>query len=212
MHDDLNDASQYEWASGMWQPFVDQAIEVRRQDMAPKDDSAEGILARLRRLEDERAIEHVFRRYHAAYDAADLDLVLSCYTEDAIQVNARGTYRGHHDLKRSYRWLTTGQKFVIHHGTNVVTHFYDDDPDRATSNAFWICSGMTVTGQFILCGGTYLHEMRRENGEWLIAKQRITVNYQTEQTVIPREFGDRVPAAEGDLTTLDLIEERYLLS
>jgi len=212
MTEALNDTGQFAWARSMWKPFVEQALELKRRNQAPRDDSPEGILRRLQRLEDERDIELTFRRYHACYDAGDVEAILSCYTEDAIQINARGTYRGHDELRESYRWLTSGQKLAIHHGTNVVVTLDEDDPGQATLNAFWFAAVMTHQDRLMPCGGTYVHRMRRVDGEWLIAKQRITFNYLSKQEHIPRKMGDRVPPSAGTVTTHDLVEERYLFT
>lgn len=206
------DVDEFAWARTMWEPFVDQAFELMERDEAPKDDSSDGVLRRLRALEDERAIEHVFRRYHACYDAGDIERILSCYTTDAIQINARGTYRGHDELRESYRWLTSRQRFVVHYGTNVVVTVDDQDPDRATLNAFWFAGVVNLNDQLRSCGGTYLHQMRRVDGRWLIAAQRITFNYLTEQQMVPRDLSGKIPQAASPLTTRDLVEERYLLA
>lgn len=210
--DELDDAGGFAWAQSMWKPFVDQAFDVKKRNEQPRDDSPDGVLRRLQRLEDEREIELTFRRYHSCYDAADIDGILSCYTDDAIQINARGTYQGHQELRKSYRWLTSGQKFAIHHGTNVVVTIDEDDPDQATLNAFWISTVMTHEDKLVLCGGTYVHRMRRVHGQWLIAKQRITFNYMADLDRIHRDLGDRVPRSAGSVTTHDLVEERYLLT
>ncbi len=70
------------------------AFDLKRRTGAPRDDSPEGILRRLQRLEDERDIELTFRRYHACYDAGDIEAILSCYTDDAIQITPGERIRG----------------------------------------------------------------------------------------------------------------------
>ncbi len=94
----------------------------------------------------------------------------------------------------------------------MVVTLDEDDPDHATLNAFWFSAVMTHQDKLLSCGGTYVHRMRRVDGDWLIAKQRITFNYLTKQSHIARKMGDSVPPAAGQVTTRDLVEERYLLT
>ena len=198
-----------EWARGAWRPFVEQAFIVMQQMSQPVESSAEAILERLRRLEDERDIERVFRRYHALYDAGDVDGLMSVYTEDAIQINARGTYRGHDELRRSYQWLVENQKSIIHYGTNVVVELDEDDLDRALLTAFWSAMNTGYNEVTTLSGGTYVNRMRRVAGQWKISEQRISFHFLNRLEPIARDLSGK-PESWLPLCTLDLIEDRYL--
>ena len=198
-----------EWARGAFAPFVKQARAVMEQMGRPVETSNEAILERLRRLEDERDIERVFRRYHAFYDAADIDGLMSVYTEDAIQINARGTYKGHAELRESYKWLVQNQKSIIHYGTNVVVELDDVDRDRGLLTAFWNAMNTGYNGVTTLSGGTYLNRMRRVDGQWKISEQRISFHFLNRLEPILRDLRGK-PDSWLPLRTLDLIEERYL--
>lgn len=195
------------WADGMWRPGREQA----RKEMAAPPPSGT-VEERLRRLEDERAIEAVFRYYHACYDGRDLEGAVQCFTEDAIQVNGRGTFIGHESLRKSYEYLVENQKSIIHYGTGLHVSVDDDDPDSGLLTARYLAVWVPYEGNPNFHGGTYVNRMRRVNGKWLIAEQRITYNFQTDFELTPRVLDPGSPTAENPLTAYDLCEERFLNS
>jgi ketosteroid isomerase-like protein len=193
------------WGEGLWRPGRDQAMT--RTNSGAGSGSLE---ERVNRLENEREIERVFRRYHNCYDAHDLAGILSCYTDDAVQVNSFGTLIGQDSLRGSYERLISRQKLIIHYGIGVYVTLDPADPDKGLLTARYMGFMVPWEGRPNSHGGTYVNRMRRDGGEWRIAEQRITFNYRHEvELSAPRTAADW-PTADLSLKQADLIEERYL--
>ncbi|GAB92359.1 nuclear transport factor 2 family protein [Gordonia rhizosphera] len=195
------------WATGLWEPFASQARESQKQ-WPPTGEVAE----RLRRIEDEREIEKVFRRYHHFYDAHDIDGVVNCFTDDAVQVNGRGTFIGRDSIRRSYQYLIDNQQVIFHYGTGVLVTLDPDDPDAAILTARHFDIWQPTVGKPHAAGGTYINRMRRVEGRWLIAEQRITFNFKFEVELSPRVLGSNQAPAEFPFSQVDLVDPRHLLS
>lgn len=197
------EAQTREWATGLWRPGIEQA----KQLLAHPIDRSLPLEDRIARLEDVREIEDAFRLYHIFYGGKDIEATLDLFTDDAIQINGRGTFVGKESLRASYEFLMENQRFIIHHGTNVLVTLDPEDRDAATLTARHINFWMGRTGTPGLVGGTYLNRMRRVDGRWLIAEQRLTFNYRTSTELLPRALPSTAPTPDLPLNQRDLIEE-----
>lgn len=192
------------WATTLWGAEHDQA----RAEIA----ATPGHLTleqRVARIEDQLEIERVFRRYHALYDAHDIDGVLTLFTPDAVQVNGRGTFVGHASLRRSYAYLTSHQRLIMHYGTGLHVSLNAATPDAGMLTARYMALFVSHQGRANMHGGTYINRMSRIGGRWLIAEQRITYNWQFDVTPSSRVMGANLPRPEHPLSQSDLVEERY---
>ncbi|MFT4011159.1 MAG: nuclear transport factor 2 family protein [Nocardioidaceae bacterium] len=168
---------------------------------------------RLQRLEDEAAILDTFRRYQYFYDASDIDGVATCFTEDGVQINGRGTFVGRDQLRASYRYLVDHQRLAIHHGTNTIVRFDEQEPStQAWLTSVFLCFYADYEDQAAYVGGTYVMRMLKTDEEWLIAEHRITYNYRCPVDAVSRQLHPNPPAPDGALSTRDLIEDRYQLA
>ncbi|SDZ48825.1 nuclear transport factor 2 family protein [Herbiconiux ginsengi] len=210
MSDTENDIEQQVrgWAEGIWRPGIEQG---KRLLATPVDPDLR-IEERLARLEDIKAIEDAFRLYHIFYGGRDLEATLDLFTDDAIQVNGRGTFIGKESLRSSYEYLMTNQKFIIHHGTNVLVTLDPNDRDAALLTARHINFWVGETGTPGIVGGTYLNRMRRVGGRWLIAEQRLTFNYRTVAELVPRVVNSTAPTPDLPLNQRDLLEDWSLFA
>lgn len=192
-----------EWAAGIWRPGITQGEQLLAH---PTVDRSLSIEERLSRLEDVREIEDAFRLYHIFYGGKDLEATLDLFTDDAVQINGRGTFIGKESLRASYRFLMDNQRFIIHHGTNVLITLDPEERDAAILTARHINFWMGKDGTPGIVGGTYLNHMRRVDGRWLIARQRLTFNYKTTAELVPRVVSS-APTPDLPLSQQDLLEE-----
>lgn len=197
------EAHAQEWATGIWRPGIEQGKQLLANPRNP-DASIE---ERIALLEDIKDIEDAFRLYHIFYGGRDIEATLELFTDDAIQINGRGTFIGKESLRASYEYLMANQRFIIHHGTNVLVTLDPDDRDAATLTARHINFWMGKSGDPGIVGGTYLNRMRRVGGRWLIAEQRLTFNYRTTAELVPRRVGAEAPTPDLPLNQRDLLEE-----
>jgi ketosteroid isomerase-like protein len=197
------EAHAQEWAAGIWRPGITQA----KQLLAHPIDRSLPVEERLARLEDIREIEDAFRMYHIFYGGHDMEATLDLFTDDAVQINGRGTFIGKESLRASYQYLMDNQKFIIHHGTNVLVTLDPEDRDAAVLTARHIDFWMGLSGPPGIVGGTYVNRMRRVNGRWLIAEQRLTFNYKTSAELVPRVVGSTAPAPDLPMSQRDLLED-----
>lgn len=193
------------WGQGLWKPARDQAVDAREQ--GTRDEPLE---AAVRRLIDEREIERTYRRCHNCYDAHDLDGVLECFTDDVVQVNGRGTFVGKDALRRSYEYLISGQRMIFHYGIGVFVTVDDEDPDAGLLTARYFGYMTPVDSEPNFHVGTYVNWMRRMDGRWLIAEQRITFNYQVNVELAPRSHHPNQPDPDLVFSHVHLVEDRYL--
>lgn len=193
------------WSEGFWTPANTQAhADIKALDVGTTLED------RVQRLEDDLEIKAVLRRYHNTYDAHDIEGALDCFTDDAVQINGRGTFIGRDSLRASYDYLVGGQKMIMHYATGLYVTYESDERDTALLTCRLLAYFVPWEGEPSMHGGTYVNRMKKVDGRWLIAEQRITFNFQFDITLSPRELGTDLPEPDFPLSQFDLVDPRYL--
>lgn len=159
--------------------------------MADKED-LEARLARLearvRELEDDRAIRDTLARYGFTADGCKDEAFVELYTEDGAIRTARGA-RGGKDFSGEgwTEWLGRDgiRKFITHpqghhrpelygksmhlQGNNLVTEI---DGDEAVARSYQVAIAADDNGVRVLSAGNNTWQLRRVDGQWLIKERR----------------------------------------
>lgn len=192
------------WAEGLWEPGRAQVMDLHSADKS-------GTLEeRITRLEDERDIERTLRRYQNCYDAGDIDGVMSCFTEDAIQVNGRGTFVGADSIRASSQYLIDDRKLIVHYAVGVVVHVDPRDPVVGYLTCRHMAFMSPVENSPNVHGGTYVLKLRRESGKWLISHMRITFNFQYDVQPVSRRTAGSPPPPDLPMKQTHLVEAHFL--
>src|SRR5579875_1883053 len=157
------------FAHGLWAPF-------RRQVARPAAGGASE--QRLQRIEDEQAVRDLIAQYAFSYDSADVDGVMALFTDDAVLVNARGTFSGRQAIDDNYRWVNAQRTAGFHFITNSIVRV-DDDGRQAWLTAYFQSWAVDLVGEQRALLGTYAMRLVKHHGAWMIADCRITGDIST---------------------------------
>lgn len=133
----------------------------------------------VRQLLDKQAIHEVVLRYCRGIDRMDLDLVRSCYHDDAT--DDHGTFVGTAD--EFVAWVTRllpRYTATMHLVANHLTEFAPDDPDRARSETYGIAHHRTTDGPpqaNLTIGFRYIDDFTRRTGHWRISRRVATTEW-----------------------------------
>jgi 3-phenylpropionate/cinnamic acid dioxygenase small subunit len=130
---------------------------------------------------DQIAIHNLIARLAHFADMApidDLDDYIACFTEDATWEMGAVVKRGHEELLEGARERRrdgaqgpgTNSRHVI---TTVAVTI--DQPDVATSDAYFLAYGDTATSPTVKLMGHYHDTFRRTADGWKLARRQITV-------------------------------------
>jgi len=159
------------FAHGLWVPF--------RRQVAPP--AAGGTVEqRLQRFEDEQAVRDVVVQYAFSYDSADVDGVMMLFTDDAVLVNARGTFSGRQAIDDNYRWVNAQRTAGFHFITNTLVRI-DEGGGQAWLTAYFQSWAVDLAGERRALLGTYAMRLLKLAGAWKIADCRITSDISTGQ-------------------------------
>jgi 3-phenylpropionate/cinnamic acid dioxygenase small subunit len=132
------------------------------------------------RLRDRREIQELLARRATASDRRDPEAMLACHTEDSTDDHGSGRESARTFIERmaatSYRDPDNGpQKHLI---GNVLVDFVDDDVARVESyHLAYHRHGVGNGPSDNLIAGRYLDEVRRVNGQWLIADRTVVYDW-----------------------------------
>jgi ketosteroid isomerase-like protein len=131
--------------------------------------------AALQRLLDESEIRAVLARYARGIDRADMDMVSSCYHEDAT--DAHGNYNGDVEgfIKSSLAWVERTDSKIHVFGQSVI----EIDGDSAWVESYTLCflrmkpeeDGAKPMDR--LANIRYVDLFERRDGAWLIAHRKL---------------------------------------
>lgn len=122
--------------------------------------------ARLRRLEDERAVLDVLHAYGHSIDYGDRDLWLSCWAEDAVLIWPHATMRGHEEIGAAFDAHSHApEKFHKHF---MVEPRIAVDGDTATCDSYFTRLDAGPDGApFVRSIGRYRDRLARgTDGRW----------------------------------------------
>lgn len=145
--------------------------------------SLENLAARIQRLEDIKAIEHLITRYAKASDKNnDPELMLPLFTEDgALDVGSGyGRFQGHETLRSFFAGTSSIISWSLHYNISpsvvVAEH-------GKTANAFWYLwelanmpDAKTGGEEAVWIGGSYTSDLVKEaDGEWRFKEIRLAM-------------------------------------
>ena len=135
------------------------------------------------------AIRHVMAKYTTSGDRLNIDDFVSCFTQDAVirsehvPPDRAFHYEGKPAIRAwQERWLagdgdTHGATFVRHH---LSTSRIDlTDAQTATARTYWVA--WTDIGPDH--AGYYLDDFRKVDGEWLIARRRVRLDWEADASL-----------------------------
>ncbi|CAN5772034.1 hypothetical protein BH20ACI3_BH20ACI3_32650 [soil metagenome] len=147
------------------------------------DASLENLAARIQRLEDIKAIEHLLTRYAKASDKNnDPELMLPLFTEDgALDVGSGyGRFQGHEVLREFFAGTSSIISWSLHYN---ISPFIEVAEDGKTANAFWYLwelanmpDAKTGGEEAVWIGGSYTSDLVKEaDGEWRFKEIRLAM-------------------------------------
>lgn len=161
--------------------------------------------ARLRgQSEDKHALRELVEAYCRGIDRRDLELVRSCFHEDAI--DDHGTlFRGGRD---DYVALIAGYleqfSMTTHHVTNAL---FDIDGDDAEGESYVLAHHITKgwAPQNIVASGRYLDRFERRDGVWRISHRTGIGDWSSlAKGFDPEGWNGRVDASDASYSLLEM--------
>lgn len=122
---------------------------------------------RLRAMADRDEIWQVILRYCRGMDRLDVDMVRSCYFEDAI--DDHGLFVG--KAEDFIQWATTVTAHFPMQQHGVLNHYCELDGDDAHAETYYICSNINAESPHLLTLGRYVDHFQRRDGVWRIASR-----------------------------------------
>ncbi|MGP3533218.1 nuclear transport factor 2 family protein [Microbacterium sp. RD1] len=140
----------------------------------------DAIARRLQALEDQAEIRKVLYTYFRAVDAADWDLMASCYHPDAIDEHS-DIYTG--PIDGLVQWcidnVATAFSSWMHFGGQSVI---DVDGDTAQSETYAVAIHKTHADEKgfeadVIAGGRFFDRFERRDGAWRIAHRKLVISW-----------------------------------
>lgn len=126
-------------------------------------------------LWDRQQITDCLNRYPRGLDRHDVDLILSCFHEDAIDEHGDDV----NGMPRFAYWANElhEENFGIHLHS-LTSHTCDIDGDVAHTETYILAGLSTKDRKDVwLIGGRYLDRLTRRSGEWKIAFRRTLIDW-----------------------------------
>jgi ketosteroid isomerase-like protein len=125
----------------------------------------------LQQIADERALQELLTRYARGVDRCDLELLRSCYHDDAL--DDHGWFRGPgHDFAAAVIDKFKGGPLTQHAVSNAR---FDVRGDVAYGESCAMLRTTNADGEIVIGFGRYIDRLERRHGEWRIADRRVTV-------------------------------------
>lgn len=165
--------------------------------------AAADLEARVRRLEADLAVRDLVAAYMVAFDAKDIELLLSLYGPDAVLVNSFGTWRGPTAIRESHEFDLANNVYSFHNLANLVTTF-----DRTGTEAWvggYLYNVVDREGAVVGSVATCLFHVQDSAAGWRIAECRTapTGRHALPEAVVKPVSGRPVPTeaqTSNDLT------------
>ena len=132
-----------------------------------------GLDARLRRLEDNFAIQQLFIDYGLALDAGDFSTYAQVFAENGeLHLGPIGTAVGRTEIEALMARTMEGRVGTSFHIVSSPQIHFDDD-DHATSQVMWTVVHRQENGEpKLTMMGRHVDRLVRESGSWKIASRR----------------------------------------
>jgi len=146
---------------------------------------------KLRELVDRDAIRQVLMRYGRGLDRFDVELVRSCYFDDAI--DDHGQFVGGPDDFIEWANQTSMRFESTQHA--ILNHYCELEGESAWCETYFQFTGVAAEPPHLISTGRYIDHFQRRNGEWRIAK-RVTI-VESQFDAVDAWFIDQLPPAYG---------------
>ena len=129
-------------------------------------------------LRDHLAIERVINQYFFAVDVRDIDLVVDCFTEDAVVrlMDGQNVMRGHSEVRAAFEARKGNVRLGItdivgmsHVPGNIRIELHGDESTATTLSVAFLKGTLDGVPVLMQRGLTYTDRLRRVNDRWLIA-------------------------------------------
>lgn len=145
----------------------------------------------LREMIDRQAIWQVMLNYARGLDRMDVELVRSCYFDDAIEDHGR--FVGSPD--DFIAWANEASSVFVSCLHTLSNHNCELDGDDAHCETYYIYTGIAAQAPHFMSTGRYIDHFQRRNGEWRIANRVISVESNLE--LQEAAFAALLPPAYG---------------
>lgn len=123
--------------------------------------------------QDQHSLINVGLRYARGIDDRDFDLILSCFTEDAVWFN----HVGHANIEAAMREFLSRCGATQHITTNFEPMIEGDA--GAMRSLFMATHCQLATGAPFVIGGRYIDRFTVDRGEWRIERRVIHVDWRS---------------------------------
>jgi ketosteroid isomerase-like protein len=152
------------------------------------------VTSQLQLLLDRQAIADCVHRYCRGIDRSDVDIVASCYHDDAV--DDHGHYVG--SGRGLGEWANDRMRALLGNQHHITTHNVELAGESAHSEAYYFVTMRQPDGTTKLVSGRYLDRLERRDGEWRIAERVCMVETIADVPTADMDDADRTyaPAAK----------------
>jgi len=125
---------------------------------------------KLQEMIDRHEIWQVLQRYGRGLDRVDVELVRSCYFDDAIEDH--GHFVGSPD--GFIEWANNASMNYLSTQHGLMNHSCELDGDDAYAETYYLFTGVAAQAPHFMSTGRYIDHFQRRDGEWRIAN-RVTI-------------------------------------
>ena len=135
-------------------------------------------------LEARESIRDLVARYNANGDSGRFDPLIALFTEDAVMELPDAVHDGREAIRAMFEGVATrtgsgkgtGARFIRHF---TATHQIDLVSETAATGR---CYYAVLTDRGLDHWGRYVDDYRREDGRWLFARRRVSVDAAVEDS------------------------------
>jgi ketosteroid isomerase-like protein len=176
--------------------------------LASYDPQAETLEDRVKVLEVEAAAHRLLNKYAYAYDAGDVEAMMTIYSEDCVLINNKGTFAGAAAIRANYEQAVEERALAFHHLANLEVQSSDERTEA------WVTGYLhNLAVRWGKAGGTMatcVFHIRNLGGEWKVVECRIVVSNQHSFGLPDARPAVGTPAVPtGQLTVADLFDEPF---
>ncbi len=129
---------------------------------------------RVTRLEDLEAIRHLVHELNWLSDQNEFERMLEHHADDVVyDVGSFGIHRGKDAIRSFIEQIAASFVLRLHHVSNQIIEL---DGQRARSRCYWQAQ-LEWQGRALVSSGTYLDDLVKGKGRWLLAARKVTIIY-----------------------------------
>ncbi|MEV7442483.1 nuclear transport factor 2 family protein [Streptomyces sp. NPDC091204] len=166
--------------------------------MAPTDSAYEGLVRRLRNLEDKEALRTLLVRGWRALDRKDWQTWIDCWAEDAVlEFGPWGETHGKEAIRATVEEAEAPYPGMQHHILNMQ---FEVEGDRASGIGYMWFVAVTApetTSATYSMGGAYAWDFRRGPRGWLLVRQQLDVRWTAGEDSL-KAFEPEIPLPAGE--------------